>query len=159
MNQEEKTQLSNTADAVTDTVTSIEIELLHPRWWQRLLRQTKRVYQLKPATLATLAKISKEFLSIEIDEADKANIMLLTHKLMLAHSSRMAKIIALAIVNSKEDPPDSLIEFIEYNVDAREMATVAAHVMDKMDINSFVRSIILIKGVNILEMSLTSQGS
>ena len=159
MNQEEKTQLSNTADAVTDDATIIEIDILHPRWWQRLLKKTKRVYKLQPATLGTLVKISKELLSIEIEDADKSNWMVLCQKLMQAHSGRLAKVIAIAIVNRKEEPPDSLVEFIAYNMTAKEMSIVAAHVLDKMDIRSFVSSIISIKGTNILEMSLNSQGS
>jgi len=159
MKEEEKTQLSNTAAAVTDEATIIQIDILHPTWWQRLLRKRKRAFKLSPATLGTLVKISRELLSIEIEEADKSNIMLLTQKLMLAHSSRMAKVVAIAIVNSKADPPQSLIEFLEYNLNAEELATVAMHVVNKMDINSFVRSIISIKGVNILEMSLPNQGS
>lgn len=159
MNDNEKAQLSKTAEAVTDQATTIEVDILHPTLWQRIRKQKKKTFKLQPATLGTLVKISKELLSIEVDEADKGNWMVLSQKLMHAHSNRLAKVIAIAIVNSKEDPPKSLIDFIEYNMTAKEMATVAAHVLDKMDIRSFVSSIISIKGVNILEMSLQNQRS
>jgi hypothetical protein len=159
MEEKERTALSNTADAITEKATTIEVDILHPTWLQKLRKQTRKTFELKPATLGTLVKISKEMLSIEVEEADKGNFMLLAQKLMAAHSSRLARIIALAIANSKEDPPQSLIDFIQYNMSAEKMAIVAAHVLQKMDITSFVSSIISIKGTNILEMSLNNQRS
>jgi hypothetical protein len=145
MTVEEKTMLSKTADAVTDSPITIEVDILNPTRLQRLRKETKKTFKLTPATLGTLVKISKELLSIDVAEADKSNWIVLCQKLMLEHGNRLARIVAIAIVNRKEDPPNSLIEFIEYNMTAKELNTIAAHVLDKMDMRNFITSIISIK--------------
>jgi hypothetical protein len=158
MNHEEKTSLQQTADALLQNTVTVKVQILQPTLLQKLRKQTTRTFHIQPACLGTLIKISKELLSIDIDEADKANWMVLSQKLMYAHSSTLARIIAFAIVNSKADPPQSLIDFLQYNLTASEMSHVAKIVLEKMDITSFIGSIVSIKGVNLLETSLPNQG-
>lgn len=154
MQKEEKTAFSQTADALLENTITIYVDILKPTWWQRLRNQTRRSFQIQPSSLATLVKISKELLSIDIPEV--SNMMELTQKLMVAHSVTMAKIIAYAIVNSRDEPPESLIDFLRYNLTAKEMSTVAKYVFEQMDITSFTTSIVSIKGLSLPEMSLNN---
>lgn len=159
MEENEKALLHKTAEAVLEKGVTIEVDILHPTWWQRLRKQTKRKFIIKPAMLATLVNISNEFLGVEVDLTDRNNILQIVQQLAVKESYRLAKVIAYAITNSREEPEKELIDFVYYNFEVAELQKIVAIVLDKINYSSFLNSIILIKGTNILEMSLNSQRS
>jgi hypothetical protein len=42
MEENEKTQLSKTAEAVLEKGVTLEVDILHPTFWQRLRKRTKK---------------------------------------------------------------------------------------------------------------------
>lgn len=159
METEIKQGLKDSADALTSKSLTIEIDILHPTLLQRVRRQRKLKFVLHPACLGTLIKISKALLSIDVQEEDKGNLLHLSHRLMEAHSGTLAYVVALAIVNRKEEPPKELIEVLKYNLTPDELLHITKRVIQQMDISNFVASISLIKGANVLELSLPKQRS
>jgi hypothetical protein len=156
MNTEEKTLLNKTAEAVLEKATTIEVDILHPSLWQRLKREKKKTFVIKPASLATLTNISQQFLDVEVDLSDRTNILKLVQQLAIKESYRLAKIIAYAIHNSRDEPSKELIDFVYYNFEVAELQKVVAIVMEKINYGSFLNSIVSIKGMNVLEMSTAS---
>lgn len=159
MNNEDKTLLKKTADAVLEKGVTLEVDILHPTWLQRLRKQTKRTFIIKPASLATLVNISNEFLGVEVDLTDRNNILKIVQQLAVKESYRLAKVIAYAITNSRQDPSKELIDFVYYNFEVAELQKVVALVVDKIHYSSFLNSIVSIKGTNVLEMSIANAKS
>jgi hypothetical protein len=159
MNTEEKNTLKQTADAVLEKGITLEVDILHPTLLQRLRKRTKRKFIIKPASLATLVNISNEFLDVDVDLSDRSNILKIIQQLAVKESYRLAKTIAYAIHNSRDEPPKELIDFVYYNFEVAELQKVVAIVLEKISYGSFLNSIVSIKGMNILETSLNSQRS
>jgi hypothetical protein len=159
MNTEEKTLLSKTANAVLGKATTIEVEILHPTDEQLSKKQTKKTFVIKPACLATLVNISQELLDVEVDFPDRADLLKLVQQLAVKQGFRVAKIIAYAIHNRRDEPPEELTNFIYDNFDVTDLQKVVAIVLEKINYGSFLNSIILIKGTNILEAPIASAES
>jgi hypothetical protein len=81
---------------------------------------------------------------------------LIESNLILAEqqTERMARIIAMAIVNRKEDPPRELIDFFMSNLTTTELHKIVSLVIKQMDVVNFMKSIILLKGTNILQSTM-----
>src|SRR6059058_3473634 len=124
MQKEEKEVLAQSAQSLTDKTITVNIEIISPTWWQQLFKIKVKKFTIKPICLGTLIKISEQLLSIDIDSEQNDNIMILSQKLMIAHSTTLAYVVALAIVNRKKEPPQSLVEFLQYNITAQELRDI-----------------------------------
>lgn len=148
------------ADAVLNKDVTFEVEILHPSRMERWQKKLKRSFKITPSTLGTMIKISKEFLSVDLDNFDKEEIMKSSFLLIQDHAERMAMIVAFAVVNAKEDPPASLVSFFLNNLTAKELAGLVSIILTQIDTVNFLKSIISAKGVNILsKMNPQTKGS
>ena len=148
--------LSATADAVLDNAVRVDIEVLHPAWWERWGMKFgwipgKRAFQIKPATLGTMIRISKLLLEIEI-ESLKTNTSALdaNYKLYDQHGEQLAQVVALSIKNNKDLPDEKLVRFLQNNLTGKELFSITQVVVKQLDVLSFMSTIISIRGVSLL---------
>ena len=155
--QEERlVELIGTVDAVLDNAVRVDIEVLHPVWWEGWgikfgWLPAKRTYNIKPATLGTMIRISKLLLEIEI-ESLKTNTSALdaNYKLYDQHGEHLAQVVAIAIQNNKEQPDKKLVRFLQNNLTGKELFSITQVVVKQLDVLSFMSTIISIRGVSLL---------
>lgn len=79
------------------------------------------------------------------------NLLDASFEAMSEHGDAMARIIAMAIQQQKQEPSEKMVRFILGNFTAQEMKTVLSVVLRQMDVQSFMMSIISMKGLNVLD--------
>lgn len=151
-----KETLKQVADAVLEnritlTVT-VEPRTKKDRFLQRIgLMPKERVFDINPLCFGTMIKISRLLLDIDIEIFKKGNMLDAVYKVLDAQGDSIATIVAMAIVNRKQDPDRSLIEFIKDNFTAQEILQAVMIVVKQMDVTSFMTSIVSMRGLNLLQ--------
>ena len=151
--------LSDVADSLLDKAVSFEIEIISPTLLQKWKKETKKSFKISPSTLGTMIKISQEFLSIELENFNKEEILNSNFTLIKDHAERMARIVAIAVQNTKQDPPKSLVSLLINNLTAKELYDLVNIILKQIDTVNFLKSIISARGVNLLGMNPKTQGS
>lgn len=156
MDLKEKETLQQASDATVQEPVTIEVDVKPVHFLHRKLQQwgilpTKRVFTLHPITLGSLIKISKLLLDIDMSVYDLKDLMGSNYQSIAQHGELLAKIVAIAIQNNKQQVSEKLLQFILQNFTSREMLGVVSIVIRQMDLSNFMSSIISVKGMNILE--------
>ena len=120
---------------------------------------TERKFVIYPIKMGTLLKISKILLDLDTDELvgamkneDKEiNLLDLGAKNIIENKDKLIKMIAYGIVNSEREPPKSLIRFLNENLTAKEGLKLMTLIVQQMDVNPFLASLVSIKGMNLLQ--------
>lgn len=115
-----------------------------------------RVFPITQLTYGTLNRISGLLagMSGELDDLVRDS-----YKKLDAHGAHLCRIIAVVLHNKKSEVPESLYEFVEHNLTTAEMTDVLAVALKQMNVAGFINTIILVNGLNVLEMSRNQQGS
>ncbi|MBA7566352.1 hypothetical protein ES695_06370 [Candidatus Atribacteria bacterium 1244-E10-H5-B2] len=119
----------------------------------------ERKFIIFPIRMGTLLKISKILLDLDTDELVGAmkdenkeiNLLDLGAKNIIENKDKMIKMIAYGIVNSEKEPPKSLIRFLNENLTAKEGLKLMTLIVQQMDVNPFLASLVSIKGMNLLQ--------
>jgi hypothetical protein len=139
------------------------VNRMHKQLQKWKILPSKRKFSIYPTVPGSLIKISKLLLTINFDpESIKGGVnkyFEAGYHHMADHAESLAKIIAIAIVNRKRDPSQQLIDFILYNFNSQDLIGTLTIVLSKMDVKSFMNSIILVRAMNLLKMSPEDQGS
>lgn len=149
--------LSNVADTVIEKAYTFEIIIVPQNkfhaWLQKVgMIPKKKVYSIRPIVAGNLYRISKLLLSIDYDVLKaKAGYVDMFHRMVVNHSETLWEICAIAIQNNRSEPSAKLIRLIRDNLTSKEMFQLLAYVLDKMDSQNFISSIILIRGLNVQE--------
>ncbi len=161
--------LNKVGDAALQKPVELEVDIISPGRFQRILQHLglmakKRKLVLHPITLGNLIRISQQMLAIDINLFRQENLLESNYKAIQLHGNTIARIIAIAVNNSKSDPPASLVRFIVNNFTAKELLQTLGIVLRQMNITDFMTSIISVRGLNVLEasnngMSPVEQGS
>jgi hypothetical protein len=119
----------------------------------------ERKFVIFPIKMGTLLKISKILLDLDTDELvgvmkneDKEiNLLDLGAKNIIENKDKMIKMIAYGIVNSEKEPSKNLIRFLNENLTAKEGLKLMTVIVQQMDVNPFLASLVSIKGMNLLQ--------
>ncbi len=147
--------LSAAAEVLTDKPVVLEIDIrpqnrLH-EWLQRIgLKKKKRVFEITGITYGSLIKIAPLLLDMETKYLDTGNFVESGLKAVAADSERLLMCVAQGIHNRKSDPPEWLLTCMRENFTAADLKQAVALVISKMDMLSFMTSIVSIKSANIL---------
>lgn len=158
-------ELKKTAEAMLDEPIKVTINTAATTRKQKLFKRIglfkeRREYFLRPLTIGSFIRISKLVLPVDLGIIkDKKSILDIGYYAYKEHGSILVKIAAIALTNTKEEPTEEFEKLIEHNVSASELLIIYAAVIRMMDVNSFISSIISIRGVNLLEMNPKTQGS
>lgn len=156
--------LKQTAEVILEEPTILQIDVKPTGRVHSLLQKynwlpRQRRFKIKPINTGTVIKISKIFVRIDTSIYKKVNLNDGNLQIMAMHGEDLARIIAYAIVNRERSPSKWLIKFILNNFSAKEVLAVLAIVLKQMDLENFMKSIISVKGINVLTVSPTDQGS
>ncbi len=161
---DEKKVLASVADTLVEKPVTLKVDILHPSSYEKLLfkirkKELARTFHVKPLSLASMVKVSKLFLGFDMSSLDKENLLTGNYKLIVEHARSMARAIAISVVNNKDDPPESLVEFFYNNLSAAELSKVVAIIIKQCRVQDFMISIISISGINILASRTASARS
>lgn len=158
-------ELKNVSKAILEEPVILEMSIAAQNRRQKYLQKwgwfpKQKELAFHPVKLGSLIKISGIMVGLGTDLFDMENLLESNYKLIHEHGYEVAKVIAIAVVNSEKDPSDRLIRLILHNLSAKELAGILSIVLKQMDVSSFMKSIISIKGMNLLQkMSPNDQGS
>lgn len=99
------------------------------------LVRKKRTFFIHEFTMDVCRKIAALKLNNKLSYQDKANA-----------------IIALAVHNFESEPSKKLINWLDRNLTSKEVAVIMGHVDTQFNGTAFVKSMILTKGLNVLNV-------
>jgi hypothetical protein len=115
------------------------------------LKKPQRVFICKPLSLSVIGDVTEEIRSIDVAAIDKNNIRNSSYQLMNNHAFTLAKIIAIGVTNkAKKKPSKRLINFFLWNLNSAELSKAAAIIMYLIDMPSFFKAFVSVRGLNIL---------
>lgn len=156
------TTLEQVSDATLAQPITITVDVFPQTKVQRLLQHwgiapKKKGFVLHPICLGSLIKISKIILGIELKLPDSkgeytnGNLLNANYEAIEKHGGSLAQIIAVAIQNNKHPVNEKMVRFILQNFTTKEMMGVLSLVLKQMDLTNFMSSIILVRGLNVLD--------
>lgn len=148
--------LKKTADTLLDQSVTFTVSIEPKSKIHRLLQKvrikaTERVFYIHPLTFGTMIKISRLLLDIDVTIFRQVNMLDGVYKVLNKDGDKIATIVAMAFVNRKKDPENTLIEFIKDNFTSKELLQALMIVLNQMDVTSFMSSIVSIRGLNLLQ--------
>ena len=152
---EDKEIQKKAADIILDEPIKVQFDILPQskihRIFQRIGIQPKSAtYYVKGATLRNMLRISSILTDIEIKEVPEGDKIEWTYNIIKSETVRMAEIIAIAIHNRKSERPQSLVDLIMDNFTATELKGVSNIILDRLNVEDFIRSIASVRTMNIL---------
>ena len=156
MNQKQQETLSQVVDATLEASSKLTVVVSHGGYFDRLLRKwgvrpKQRVFIMTPITLGNLLRISKLILKIDSDAFHNDRLLENSYQAMEQHTETLAEIVAVALVNTKSGPSRSLVDFVLREFTAKEMSGCFAIILNSMHVGDFINSIILMRGLSVLE--------
>lgn len=157
--------LSALADTLTDkpryefTVTIKEPRRTIWQWLRRQPIQYSRTFTVHPPVVNNMYRIAGRSASLPV-EVTKGTVAEIVLPLIYNHKDDVVYIIAAGIQNTKREPDNELIEFINDNFDAEDLFNCLQAVLGGEWMQHFFNSIALAKGtVKILEPASPKDGS
>jgi hypothetical protein len=147
--------LENVASAITEETINFDVDVRADEeagFIKKLLRKnkaTKRFFVIRPLTMGTAMRISRLMMRVKPGRFDYNGLM----DEMGKSNDKMAEILALAVTNKKKLPSPKMIEFFLFNVTAGEMQALCSMVIKQMGVEAFLNTIVLMRGINALEIS------
>lgn len=153
--------LNQVASVATQKPIELEVDILPANSVHRLLQRwkvlsLKRVFIMRPITYGNLIRISNLLLGIDMKVFDMKNPLESNYQAITQHAETIAKVVAIAIHNSRSEPPATLARFILFNFTSDEMLSTLSIVLKQMNVAGFMSSIISIRGLNVLESGIVS---
>jgi hypothetical protein len=153
--------LKQVSDAVTDKPVTVTITVkpngrLHKLLQKHRIAARERVFSVTQTRLGNLERISKLLVDMGGNLSEMASN---PYDAISKFTPHLVGIVAIGLYNRKEEPPDSLYRFIEENVTPREMLGIVGVLLSQMNVTGFISTIILTRGLNVLEMSQQILGS
>jgi hypothetical protein len=141
------------------TITVTPINALHRKLQQWGLCKRKREYFLYPVKTGTLYRLSELLLSIDNKDFEDVEDLNKVYAAIMKHQKKLIRCIAIAIHNRKSLWTPMLEKTLLRELSVQDIFTIVLVVRKCMHTQSFISSIVLLKGASILEAmaSPTSQ--
>jgi len=116
-----------------------------------ILPKSKK-FVIRPLVMGTLIRVSKIMVDMKFTEkVSSENFTTQGMEMMAGHTNELIDIIALAIENRESRPNKRLTKLIRKNATPQEIVELINVVVSQMDVGNFMKSIISIKGVSLLQ--------
>lgn len=148
--------LSKTGDVLTQKPVKIEITVKPKNFLMRFFIRIKivsniHVFELKPIVVGNMFRIASKVVQVPDDLLDKSVLHVLMNG-VYDHLDKVIYIVACALQNDRNEPKESLLDLIRNEFTAKDLANVLQAVMLQMNAEDFINSIVLIKGLNVLNV-------
>ena len=147
--------LSKVTEAFTEKPMLISISLSTPRKIDNVIVNTLK-YQLKPIKVGNMYRIAGVIRQIPDAILDNTSIADLNEGIY-DHMDKLIYIVAVGLQNNADEPAEDLIKLIRDEFTIRDIVAVYDAVMVQMNLKDFIKSIILIKGADILKRRKASK--
>ena len=138
-------------DAVLQEGIDFYVTIEHPNVIRRLLRKTERHFVIKPLYLGTLLRISRIMVDMKLPEqVGRGDWMDQGVKLMAGQTEQLLDIVSLAIHNREGNPDKRIKKLLRENVTPVELLALVSYVINQMNVQDFMKSIISIKGMSLI---------
>lgn len=154
--------LKKVGETLTNEAVLITVELKHRNFWQRLWKgkkSRKRTFHIQQVTLGNLIRIATILNKFDKSLLSGENILESNYQAIQHHGRDLATIVAIALENKRQAPGQALIDFVEAQFTTDDLLKTFSVIIEQMDITNFMRSIISIKGINILAKPTVNAGS
>lgn len=156
--------LAKAADTFIDVPKTVEVMIFPHNRRESLLQRMglmakRKVFTIRPVLAGNMVRISGKAVNLPkelwVSEDDSFTDVL--GGLAVKHMDDMIYVIAVAIQNDRHEPDKSLLNFIRYRFSAKNMYEVVGTITEQMNQKDFLKSISLIKGMNILRLKESPQ--
>lgn len=154
---QEKDILSLVASTLTEEAKTIEIDIVPSTWLQKLLikkgfLKSKKVYSIKPILVGNRYRISSVANRLPGDTFENGKLNLSkAWEAIEAHTEDFIYVVAVCIQNDRNAPSKRLLESLRW-MDDKEFLKILDASLSQVGVTSFMNSIILIKGANVLNV-------
>lgn len=143
--------LGAVADTLLEEPTRIEVDIINPRWWEKIgiklgFIRPKKIFLVKPAALGTMIRISKLLLNVDTSIYNTGTVLSSNYEMLVKHGDDIIEAFAVAISNSKYGPPNSLISFLKDNMVSEDLPKISKVVVSQLNVSPFMNTIILMRG-------------
>jgi len=123
----------------------------------KLYKPKGKTYTLKPITAGNAYRVSQKILTIPEAAIRQGSDAILRDmfKLLIGHVDTLAYIVAVSIINSRQEPPESLIQELK-DMELKELCLAGVEVVKNFDVSSFTNTIVSIAGMDIISPRETS---
>jgi hypothetical protein len=138
-------------DAVLQEGIDFYITIDRPGLLRRLLRRTSHYFIIRPLFLGTLLRISRIMADMKLPEQIKrADWMDSGIDLMANETEHLLDIVSLAIHNREGTPDKKIKKLLRNNVTPVELLALVSYVINQMNVQDFMKSIISVKGMSLI---------
>ena len=146
--------LSSAVDTLTEKPVTIEVPVKPngklDRFLMKLRLKKKTIsYVIRPLRVGNRKRIASRSLHIPDDFLKQGLVKALMDPQFIDHCIYA---VAVGIQNNRDEPTDALLKFVEFQFDDTDIYTALDAMFGRIDLGSFTKSIILIKGSNVLNV-------
>jgi len=135
-----------------EPVAQFQINVFNQSWWERITRKptsrTFTIYRTRVVNIGRAAGLAFKMPDLTGDVATLHDLTALALPVIHNHKDDIIRLIACCIHNRSDEPPKSLISFLDNNMHAEMMQEVLATVLWNSGLQSFLSATMLIKGTS-----------
>lgn len=154
--------LQQIGKTLTDEAIEVKVDIHAGTWLHKLMQRWKlkpafKVFRVHQTKLGNLIRVSVVLNKIKADFPNE-NLLQENYNAIEKYGRDMAEVLAIVLYNKGKDagPSSREINFILFNMPARHMLQLLNLINDRMNVQAFLASIVLMKGLNILESPAAS---
>lgn len=152
--------LQQVADVITEKPDTLTYQVTPRNWLHKKLMAAnwmpkQKKYQLTHFKVGNMYRVSKALLKVPSSFllfGSDTHVKEL-HTLVANHIDDIAYVVAVAITNNKNEPPQSLIDEIKWQFDVDQLLGFCTYLAKRGDVSSFLNSIVSIRGLDILSQT------
>lgn len=143
--------LSKVSDVINNKPTTKTFDVQPKNFIEKVLmylklKQRSVTFTITPIKLRNVYRIASKAVLIPDDFLDRPIVDIVAN-----YFEHVVYIVAVGLQNDSEEPSKRLIELIKDNFSNEEVAEVLLTIFNSLNIKDFLTSIVLIKGMNILQ--------
>jgi hypothetical protein len=170
MTKEQKEASAKAGEVISEKPLEFEIDVKpqgnFEAWLiKHKIKPSKRLFLIKPQRVGNVYRIASRAVSIDLKGLNpETNITIsqgvhVIMDLMSRHGEDIFYIVAAAIQNDHREPTKKMIDFVKQQLEMADIFKILVYAISNYNIQSFMNSIVLIVGVNDLNVNDKNQAS
>lgn len=148
--------LSRVGDVLTEKPIVRQVPIRPKNNFERFLMNirlisNKRILTIYPISPGNVIRVASKVILIPDDILNQDVIKILFNG-SYEHGDKLIYIAACAIQNDENEPTEELVKFLKYKTSNKIISEILDDVFFQLDTQSFIKSIILMRGLNVLNV-------